>query len=221
MWCPAVAIQIPCKLHWMHCPAHKLIVYMHTPTVSQHALSIAHTHLDNRFSHFLYLDKILTCPAADTRTFSSSSSAFQRGSVWTRLYTLTRLRLKNEPALQQIWDKQKRRRRLKDECEDEEEEEEEGSGPTESQTRCARLTGFGIWTTSDALWELCWRVRERRERGTCAHRQRHARARTAGQIWRRPLIISSSCSTAVGKLVLEMSDRAQNASLELAQKSFF
>lgn len=72
--------------------------FPHTPSLS-HPCSATppppppphtQTHTTDR-SHFLYLVKILTCLVADTHTFFSSSSAFQRGSVWTRLYTLTRL----------------------------------------------------------------------------------------------------------------------------------
>lgn len=59
-----------------------------------------HTHLayTQQILRFPIFREILTCLAADTHTSSSSSSAFQRGSVWTRLYTLTRLRLNDKPV---------------------------------------------------------------------------------------------------------------------------
>lgn len=63
------------------------------PHLTSHTLGL---HTTN--SHISLFREILTCHAADTHTSSSSSWAFQRGSVWTRLYTLTRLRLNDKPV---------------------------------------------------------------------------------------------------------------------------
>lgn len=73
----------------------------HMPPLRMHAvvLTSLHAHIlsvtllwvtQNTISHFTCLEKTLTCHVADTHTFFSSSSAVQRGSVWTRLYTLIR-----------------------------------------------------------------------------------------------------------------------------------
>lgn len=200
-------------MHTLHCQPARPLHSKHTRTL-----------LDNTFSHFLFSDKILTCPVADTRTFSSSSSAFQRGSVWTRLYTLTRLRLNKEPALKQIRvaglkDKQKRRRRrLMDAW-------MRGWGGLWPQpvpekvrhdVRGWRDSGFGPLVM---LRELCWRGRERREKEararteTCARAHCWANLTAAAHNFQQ--LLHCCGQTSVGHEWWR-----SNASLELAQKSF-